>query len=128
MDVNALWWVAIAAGGGMGGMARLFVSELCATLLGKNFPWGTLVVNILGSCAVGMLAVRLHWPLSNTPLAVLLITGVLGGFTTVSSFSLQTLALRDEGHAGWALLNGVLTLVLGVAAAGIGWFMAGGGR
>lgn len=126
MGVNALPWIGVALGGAVGGVARLALSELCTRLLGKVFPWGTLVVNITGSFVVGALAVWLHWPLGSTPLVVLLMTGVFGGFTTVSTFSLQTLALTEEGHSGWALLNIALTLILGVTAAALGWWLVGG--
>lgn len=125
MGLSMMSWMAIAVGAAFGGMARLAVSELCASLFGAAFPWGTLVVNVIGSFAIGVLAVWLHWPLVDTPLAALLIAGVLGGFTTVSSFSLQTLSLREERHSRWALLNVVLTLVLGIAAAALGWWFVG---
>lgn len=131
MGMSALSWMAIAVGGAFGGMARLAVSELCASLFGAAFPWGTLVVNVTGSFAIGALAVWLQWPLDHTPAGALLMMGGLGGFTTVSSFSLQTLSLREEKHSVWAFLNVLLTLVLGIAAAALGWWlvgsMAGGG-
>lgn len=122
---NALAWIGVALGGAVGGMARLALSELCTRLFGRTFPWGTLVVNVIGSFAVGALAAGLHWPLTETPLSALLMAGGLGGFTTVSSFSLQTLSLREEGRNGGALLNVALTLVLGVSAAVLGWWLVG---
>lgn len=125
--MSIVLWGVIALGGALGGMGRLAVTERCARMLGQAFPWGTLAVNVLGSLAIGALAVSLHWPLSSSPTWSLLGVGVLGGFTTVSSLSLQTLALWQEGRSGRALANMTLTLVLGVAAAALGWWLAGGG-
>lgn len=122
----ALWGM-IALGGALGGMVRLAVTELFSRALGHAFPWGTLVVNVVGSFTIGALAAWLDWPLSNTPAWSLLAVGVLGGFTTVSSLSLQTLALWQEGRGSWALANMALTLVLGIAAAALGWWLVGGG-
>lgn len=123
MGMSVLSWMAIAVGGAFGGMLRLAVSELCASLFGAAFPWGTLVVNVVGSFAIGALAVWLQWPLGHTPAGALLMMGGLGGFTTVSSFSLQTLSLWQGTHSTWAFLNVLLTLVLGIAAAALGWWL-----
>ncbi|HSH48056.1 MAG TPA: fluoride efflux transporter CrcB [Halomonas sp.] len=120
-------WAVVALGGALGGMGRLAVTERCARMFGQAFPWGTLTANVLGSLAIGALAASLRWPLSSSPTWSLLGVGVLGGFTTVSSLSLQTLALWQEGRSGWALANMTLTLMLGTAAAALGWWFAGGG-
>lgn len=122
----ALWGM-VALGGALGGMARLAVTELFARVLGHSFPWGTLAVNVVGSFAIGALAAQLNWPLSDTPAWPLLAVGVFGGFTTVSSLSLQTLALWQEERHSWALANMLLTLVLGITAAALGWWLAGSG-
>lgn len=120
----ALWGM-IALGGALGGMARLAVTEQCSRMFGHAFPWGTLVVNVLGSLAIGALAAQLRWPLSSSPAWSLLAVGGLGGFTTVSSFGLQTLALWQEARRGRALANMTLTLTLGIAAAALGWWLVG---
>jgi CrcB protein len=73
-------------------------------MLGFGFPWGTLAVNVLGSCAIGYLYVLL--PEGPDPLPILkllLVTGLLGGFTTFSAFSIETLQLFQEGAPGRAL-------------------------
>ncbi|RTR05525.1 fluoride efflux transporter FluC [Halomonas nitroreducens] len=117
----------VAVGGALGGMARLAVTELAARWLGRAFPWGTLLVNLSGTLAIGALAARLGGPPGASPAWLGLAVGGLGGFTTVSSFSLQTLSLWQEGRGTAALANGLATLVLGVLAAAMGWWLAGGG-
>lgn len=110
--------VLVALGGGLGGMGRLFVSRAAASRFGSRFPWGTLGANLLGAFAIGWLAAALSAGAS--ALAPLLLVGVLGGFTTVSSFSLQTLDLLREGRMLAAAANVTVTLGLGLAAAGLG--------
>ena len=117
----------VALGGALGGMARLAVTELAARWLGRAFPWGTLMVNLGGTLAIGALASRLGWPLDDSPAWLGLAVGGLGGFTTVSSFSLQTLGLWQAGRGTAALANGLATLGLGIPAAAVGWWLAGGG-
>src|SRR5688500_8345514 len=101
-------WLAIAGGGALGAMARhalnLFVTQRLAA---TAFPAGIFIVNVLGSCAIGPIAaaaagIRLHL---TQPMRAFLIIGFLGGFTTFSSFSLDTLARARDGHPGQAVLN-----------------------
>ncbi|GEN22753.1 putative fluoride ion transporter CrcB [Halomonas cupida] len=107
----------VAVGGALGGMGRLFVSRWAAARLGTDFPWGTLIVNLAGAFLIGWLAVSLT---VGAGLSLWLMTGILGGFTTVSSFSLQTLDLMRERRWMAASANVCLTLVLGIAAAALG--------
>lgn len=119
--VQLLW---VALGSAAGGMLRFLVSGLVARAVGETFPWGTLVVNATGAATIGVLAAATHadaaaagpWPDG----WALMATGVLGSYTTVSSFSLQTLTLLREGSrvraAGHVLLS--LMLCLGGVAAG----------
>ncbi len=112
----------VAIGSGLGGVARFVVSVLVARAAGEAFPWGTLVVNVSGSFAVGVLAQLLEvqqgagWP-ALWPLAAV---GFLGSYTTVSSFSFQTLALARNGARSQAAMNVVLSLVLCLAAVALG--------
>jgi CrcB protein len=116
-----LW---IALGSALGGMARYACSTLVAQTVGGVFPWGTLVVNVVGSFVIGLFATA---PSGLSPDARLFVTvGICGGYTTFSSFSLQTLDLLREGHTAAALGNmaGSVALCLiavwaGVAAAGL---------
>lgn len=113
-------WLAVAAGGAIGAMARHGVSRAALHLLGPNFPWGTLAANIGGSFAMGLLIVWLsrHEPQS-AALRAFLTVGVLGAFTTFSTFSLDIVTLyRDRTLviAGAYLLASVILSVSGLAA------------
>ncbi len=115
----------VALGGGLGSMARFWVSGVIARRYGETFPWGTLVVNVTGAAAIGMLGALLLAPGTRTvahpTVWAGLVSGLLGSYTTVSSFSLQTLALARSGEFGRALANIVLSLALCLAAAAATW-------
>lgn len=104
--------LAVAAGGALGAMARHFIGALALRLLGPHFPWGTLTVNVAGSflmgALIGMLALRGQ---ASPLLRAFLAVGVLGGFTTFSSFSLDAVALIER-RAHLAALGYVLASVL----------------
>ncbi|APE30980.1 camphor resistance protein CrcB [Halomonas aestuarii] len=127
MDLDPLTLLAVAAGGGLGGMARLAVGNAVAHRLGAGFPWGTLAVNLSGALLMGVLAGLLD-PTSSSPGPAwsLLAVGLLGGYTTVSSFSLQTLTLVQQGRGVAAMAYGLATLVAGFAALLVGVWLAGG--
>jgi CrcB protein len=125
MTVGALHILIVAAAGVLGGIARFWVSGIVARRIGERFPWGTLVVNTTGALGIGILAALL--PASGAAdaegvpvLWLALAVGVLGSYTTVSSFSLQTLALIRESEWLHAFLNiaGSLTFCLAAGAAG----------
>ena len=119
----------VAVGGALGGMGRLAVTNVFSRRLGAGFPWGTLAVNLSGALVAGWWAARLGIPttldLSSAWLA--LVVGLLGGYTTVSSFSLQTLTLWQSGHPRRAVANVLATCLAGLAMAALGWWLAGGG-
>lgn len=122
----------VAFGGAAGSVLRVVVAERATQALGAAFPFGTLVVNVSGAALVGLLApfIARDAPAGIGPLAPLLVAGLLGSYTTVSTFSLQTLLLIREG--GWrrALANvaGSVALCLTAAAGGmaLGEALAGG--
>ena len=99
----------------MGGIARHGLTLAVSTTFGQQFPWGTLLVNIIGSMAIGLFATltgpegRLFVP---GEWRQFFMVGICGGFTTFSSFSLQTLTLALGGEWPEAILNIVLSLVL----------------
>ena len=113
--------LAIAAGGAIGALLRFWVSNGVYTLVGRTFPYGTLAVNVLGSLLMGVLYVLLvdKLMLGGQWRAALLI-GLLGAFTTFSTFSIETLNLLEEGEAIRALINVLLSVALCLGAAWVG--------
>jgi CrcB protein len=114
-------WVII--GSALGGMARYGVSGAVARRIGETFPWGTLVVNVSGSFVIGVLAAVLA--AEDTGLRSLLMTGVCGGYTTFSSFSLQTLNLARDGEWLRAGANSAASLAFCLAAVWAGFVLGG---
>ncbi|MEM9494395.1 MAG: fluoride efflux transporter CrcB [Pseudomonadota bacterium] len=115
-------WVAIGAGGAVGALARHSVSRAALHLLGPNFPWGTLAVNLLGSFFMGLIIVWLsrHEPQS-AALRGFLTVGLLGAFTTFSTFALDAVVLIERkahlaaaGYVGASVLFSILGLALGL--------------
>ena len=117
---NYFW---VAAGGALGTVARFWFSGLVARHFGETFPWGTLLVNVSGSLAIGFFAAiadpegRL-W--MSPTFRQFFMAGICGGYTTFSSFSLQTLNLLREGEWLYAGANAVLSVVLCLIAVWLG--------
>lgn len=113
----------VAVGGFLGGVARYWLSGVVARRIGESFPWGTLAVNGTGALAIGLLAGIVSRP-EEIPggelIWIALTVGILGSYTTVSSFSLQTLALVRDRQWRLAVLNVAGSLVLCLAAATAG--------
>jgi CrcB protein len=96
----------IACGGALGALLRFAVSSGAAALLGRDFPYGTLLVNVIGSCLIGVLYVVLTERVAaGAGYRALLIVGLLGALTTFSTFSLETLQLMESGAVAKAGLN-----------------------
>jgi CrcB protein len=114
--------LAVALGGALGSVLRWLVSSAFARSGDARFPWGTLVVNLVGSFVIGVV---LGWGHDRGPLAptmrLLVVTGVLGGFTTFSALSWETLALARSGQPLGAIGYGVGSLAGGLLAASAGW-------
>ncbi|TVR08677.1 MAG: chromosome condensation protein CrcB [Salinarimonadaceae bacterium] len=112
----------VAAGGAAGSVLRVVVAENVTRSRAANFPFGTLVVNVTGAALLGLLAPFLarDVPAGIAGLTPLFVAGLLGAYTTVSSFSLQTLLLIREGGWGRACLNVAGSVALCLAAAGVG--------
>jgi CrcB protein len=112
--------IAIASGGAAGALFRFWVSNGVYSLLGRGFPYGTLVVNVLGSLVMGFLYVLLLERTTVSPeLRGALLIGFLGAFTTFSTFSIETLNLLEQAELLKAGLNILLSVVACVLAC---WF------
>jgi CrcB protein len=123
--MGAMLWVVL--GSALGGMARYWLSGAVGRTVGETFPWGTMAVNVSGALAIGIVAAlaagggwaagEQGWPL--------VVIGLLGSYTTVSSFSLQTLALARDGEWRRAAANVALSVVLCLSAAAVGLLLGG---
>lgn len=121
---NALW---IFVGGGLGSLMRWGVSGWIANAFGGKFPWGTVIVNITGCFIIGLFATATapegRWMASGT-MRQFFMLGVCGGYTTFSSFSLQTLTLAQDGEWLRAGANVLLSVVLCLVGVGLGHVLA----
>ena len=102
-------WLGVAALGGVGAIARFVLDSGVSVRVGSGFPWGTLAVNATGSFALGLVGTN-----------VLLGTGLLGGYTTFSTWMLETHRLAEDGRWRHAVLNVVGSLAVGLTAAWLG--------
>jgi fluoride exporter len=113
--------IAIASGGAIGALMRFWVSNWTYQVFGRNFPYGTLMVNVLGSLLMGFLFI---WLTERAAVSAewrgIILVGFLGAFTTFSTFSIETFNLIQGGELGKAMLNILLSVVLCLAAAWIG--------
>lgn len=115
--------VLIGLGAAVGANARFFMSEWALARWGSGFPYGTMLINVLGSLLIGVvLALAQVSPLITQPVRLLLVTGLLGGFTTFSTFSFEAYTLLSKGrvlaalgYAGSSVVLGLLGVALGVA-------------
>lgn len=111
----------VAAGGAMGAVGRYYVGVAAAALMGIGYPWGTLTVNVLGSFTAGVLVEFMALVWHGTPeLQALLIVGFLGGFTTFSAFSVETILMMERGDIGAAVIYALVTVALSVGAMAAG--------
>lgn len=111
-------YLLVFLGAGIGGSLRHGVNLACARAFGTGFPWGTLAVNVAGSFVMGVLAAWLAFRAGegwSQPMRLFLMTGILGGFTTFSAFSLDAVLLWERGEAGGALAYVAASVILSVA-------------
>ena len=127
VSMESYLWVAI--GSALGGVARYWCSGVAARLFGETFPWGTVIVNIVGSFVIGFFA-TLTGPdgrvYASSIVRQFVMIGICGGYTTFSSFSLQTLNLMNDGEWLRAGGNVVVSVVCCMVAVWIGHVMASG--
>ncbi|OUD14652.1 camphor resistance protein CrcB [Thioflexithrix psekupsensis] len=116
--------IAIGLGGAIGSLARFWLATGVYAWLGRDFPWGTLLVNLLGSFLIGFLA----FFLADRALAVewraAIFMGFLGAFTTFSTFSLETIALLQIGEVTRAFLNIIVSVFCCLLATWLGMILA----
>jgi CrcB protein len=123
--MNPTSYLLVAVGGAIGSVGRAWVGIAAARLFGLGFPWGTMIINIVGSAIIGIIAATALSPsrtILSPEIRIFLMVGFCGGFTTFSSFSLQTFELLRDGRPGAALANIVASVVLCIAATAAAYF------
>jgi fluoride exporter len=111
----------VAIGGAVGSVARYFVNLWAVRLWGATFPWGTFTVNIVGGLAIGFLSEVIARKFNaSTEMRLLLVTGVLGGFTTFSAFSLDAVGLFERGEMAFSVVYVVASVVISIVAVCVG--------
>ena len=123
-------WLAVAVGGALGSLARFWLAAVMTMLTGPRFPWGTLLINVLGSFIIGLVAGLTALPARvgvHPDVRVFLMVGVCGGFTTFSAFSLQSLELLQSGEVASALGYMAGSVLLCVIAVWAGWLLGRAG-
>lgn len=119
LSMKTMWTLLLPVfvGGALGGMARYCLSDWVSRRWGERFPVGTLFVNVSGAAAIGFITVL---SIETGSVVSILLYSFLGGYTTVSSFSLQTFALWQSGRRRAALLNASASWALCLAAVALG--------
>ena len=109
-------YVLVFVGGGLGASLRHFINVACAKGFGTNFPFGTFIINITGSTVMGLIAGYLAFKgEASQPWRLFLMTGILGGYTTFSAFSLDAVLLYERGALGPAAFYGVGSVAFSIA-------------
>jgi len=120
-------YVWIGLGGALGSIGRAWLALLVAQLSGPQFPWGTILINVVGSFIIGLFgaltAATGAYP-APADLRAFVMVGICGGFTTFSAFSLQTLELARDGRPLQAAGNVVLSVVLCLLSVWLGYYAA----
>jgi CrcB protein len=111
-------YLLVAVGGALGSMARYGAGVLVGQIWSATFPLGTMLINIVGSCAMGLFIglITRTTPTWQSDARLFVAAGILGGFTTFSSFSLDTISMLERGEIGSALLYVLVSVIIGVAA------------
>ena len=109
-------YLLVFVGGGLGASLRHTINIACAKCIGTAFPWGTFIINITGSTVMGLIAGYLAFKgAASQPWRLFLMTGILGGYTTFSAFSLDTALLYERGEIAAALFYVLGSVVLSIA-------------
>ena len=109
-------YLLVFVGGGLGASLRHFINVTCARCIGTSFPWGTFIINITGSTVMGLIAGYLAFKgEASQPWRLFIMTGILGGYTTFSAFSLDTALLYERGVLELAAAYVLGSVVLSIA-------------
>ncbi len=109
-------YLLVFVGGGLGASLRHFINVTCARCMGNGFPWGTFIINFTGSTVMGLIAGYLAFKgEASQPWRLFLMTGILGGYTTFSAYSLDAALLYERGELGLAALYVIGSVVLSIA-------------
>ena len=109
-------YLLVFVGGGLGASLRHFINVTLARYMGTGFPWGTFIINITGSTVMGLIAGYLAFKgEASQPWRLFLMTGILGGYTTFSAYSLDAALLYERGELGLAALYVIGSVVLSIA-------------
>ncbi len=110
----------VAIGAAIGGVARYLIGGWLASLLGPDFPWGTVFVNVTGSFVIGVVLVLVQGGALPAGARPFVAVGILGGYTTFSTYSYETLELIIDGNYEVAVINVFVQLVLGLIGVYLG--------
>lgn len=107
----------VAVGGAIGSVLRYYVGVWSVRLAGAGFPWGTLTVNLVGSFLIGIVVELIVRKFDGSPaLRLFLMTGIIGGFTTFSTFALDTVALMEKGQLATAIVYVLVSVIVSLCA------------
>ncbi|WP_172174932.1 fluoride efflux transporter CrcB [Brevibacterium sp. CT2-23B] len=123
--MTPLVFIALAAAGGLGASSRMLIDGLIKSRMSTALPWGTIIINVSGSLVLGLLTGLAGANLLPEAWHLVLGTGFLGGYTTFSTASFETVRLLQERRWVAGLVNGLGTLVFATAAATIGMWLGG---
>ncbi|WP_231445339.1 fluoride efflux transporter CrcB [Brevibacterium zhoupengii] len=123
--MTPLIFIALALAGGIGAVARMLLDGIIRSRVNSAIPWGTITINVSGSLALGLLTGLAGAAIVPEAWQLVIGTGFLGGYTTFSTASLETVRLIQERRWALSLFNGIGTLVVATAAAGLGLWIGG---
>ncbi|WP_166827501.1 fluoride efflux transporter CrcB [Brevibacterium limosum] len=123
--MTALVFIALAVAGGLGATARMLLDGLIKSCMSVALPWGTIIINVSGSLALGVLTGAAAAHVLPESWHLVLGTGFLGGYTTFSTASFETIRLIQERRWTAGLVNGLGTLLVSTAAAALGLWLGG---